>query len=47
MNEYLKNQLVQGDHFGRKEDRKNEREEKEIKMLRVEVEYLRELNREK
>jgi thioesterase domain-containing protein len=47
MNDYLKNQLGQGEHFGRRELSRNEREEREVKMLRVEVEYLKELNREK
>jgi len=35
MNDYLKNQLVQGDFFEKKEQRKKINEEKDIKKLRV------------
>jgi len=35
MNDYLKNQLVQGDFFEKKEPRKKINEEKDIKKLRL------------
>jgi hypothetical protein len=35
MNDYLKNQLIQGEYFAKKESKKNANEEKDIKMLRV------------
>jgi hypothetical protein len=35
MNDYLKNQLVQGDFFEKKGQKKNLNEEKDIKKLRI------------
>ncbi len=44
MNDYLKNQLIKQDNYQAKEPAHNQ---SEIELLKMEIEYLREVNRQK